>query len=261
MEAGARRHRRSNAFIVQSDTPPPFLLKEMIVKPISASDANRIIKALHYSGKVVPNSQLHFGVFFGSRCGGAIQFGPSMRKDLIAPLVRDTGWNEFIELNRIALADWIPRNGESRCIGYVLRYIKKNYTQIKWVISFADGTQCGDGTIYRATGFVLTGIKKNTQLAINPITKEVQHKISAYHQGNEYAHSKWRKLVGYQFRYIYFIDPTAREKLTVPVIPYSEIERRGAKMYLGKRPVSEKVSRPANQPGDRGSTPTAGLND
>jgi hypothetical protein len=31
-------------------------------------------------------------------------------------------------------------------------------------VSFADGTQCGDGTIYRASGFVLTGIKENDQI-------------------------------------------------------------------------------------------------
>jgi (2Fe-2S) ferredoxin len=31
--------------------------KDLIVKPISAADANRIVKSLHYSGKVVQNSQ------------------------------------------------------------------------------------------------------------------------------------------------------------------------------------------------------------
>lgn len=32
---------------------------------------------------------------------------------------------------------------------------------IEWVVSFADATQCGDGTIYRASGFLLTGIREN----------------------------------------------------------------------------------------------------
>ena len=38
---------------------------------------------------------------------------------------------------------------------------KKHYPNIKWVISFADGTQCGDGAIYRASGFSLCGITEN----------------------------------------------------------------------------------------------------
>lgn len=138
--------------------------KDLIVKPISAADANRIVKALHYSGKVVQNSQLHLGVFLNGRCGGAMQFGPSLDKRKIQGLVRGTLWNEFIELNRMAFADWLPRNSESRCIGYAMRWIRKTYPHIKWVVSFADGTQCGDGTIYRASGFVLTGIKENDQI-------------------------------------------------------------------------------------------------
>ena len=40
---------------------------------------------------------------------------------------------------------------------------------------------------------------------------------------------------GFQLRYIYFLDPEARSRLTVPEIPYSEIEQRGAKMYRGKK--------------------------
>jgi hypothetical protein len=138
--------------------------KQLRVKVISASDARRIIKALHYSGKVVNNSQLHLGVFMGDRCGGAMQFGPSLDKRKMLGLVKGTLWNEFIELNRMAFADWLPRNGESRCIGYAMRWIRTTYPHIKWVVSFADGTQCGDGTIYRASGFVLTGIKENNQI-------------------------------------------------------------------------------------------------
>ena len=76
--------------------------KRIIVKPIAAADASRIVKALHYSGKVVQNSQVHLGVFLDGKCGGAMQFGPSLDKRKIQGLVQDTKWNEFIELNRMA---------------------------------------------------------------------------------------------------------------------------------------------------------------
>ncbi len=46
-----------------------------------------------------------------------------------------------------------------------------------------------------------------------------------------------RKLPGYQFRYIYFLAPDARQRLTVPILPFSKIEDMGAGMYLGE-PVS-----------------------
>lgn len=101
--------------------------KDIVVKPISSSDAQRVIKALHYSHKVVNNSQLHFGVFLDDKCGGALSFGPSLDKRKIIGLVEGTGWNEFLELNRMALADWLPKNGESRVLSVCLHLIKKNY--------------------------------------------------------------------------------------------------------------------------------------
>ena len=134
--------------------------KDLIVKPISAKDANRIVKRLHYSGKVDTRSQIHFGIFLDGKCGGAMQFGPSVNKHASRNLFKNCGWHEWIELHRMAFADWLPRFGESRCIGYAMRYIKKQYSQIKFVISYSDASQCGDGAIYRASGFVLTDIKK-----------------------------------------------------------------------------------------------------
>jgi hypothetical protein len=250
--------------------------KQLVVKPISAQDANRIIRQLHYSGKVVNNSQLHLGVFMGDRCGGAMQFGPSLDKRKMLGLVTGTLWNEFIELNRMAFADWLPRNGESRCIGYAMRFIRKRYPWVKWVVSFADGTQCGDGTIYRASGFVLTGIKENTNIHELPGGGLVAQ--TTYSKGphilktsNGGAGGKRQlesmgavRAEGFQLRYIYFLDPTARERLTVPILPYSEIDRRGAGMYKGKQRLqscagSDTKDTPANLAGEGGSTPTPAL--
>ena len=210
--------------------------KQIKVEPISGTDANRIVKRLHYSGKVAPNSQLHFGVFANGRCGGAIQLGPSLKKRNTMQLVRGTTWSGFLELNRMAFAEWLPRNSESRALGYVLRYIGKTYPHIEWVISFADATQSGDGAIYRATGFVLTEIRRNEMLRRNPQTGEVMHQMQAHHRKmvREFRYT-WVPLDGYQLRYVYFVNPAARERLTCEVLPFSAIAEAGAGMYRGER--------------------------
>jgi hypothetical protein len=70
----------------------------------------------------------------------------------------------------------------------------------------------------------------------------------------------WRPLPGFQFRYIYFIDATARDRLTVPIIPFSEIARRGAGMYRGKpRAGSADSGTSPDQGGRGGATPTPAL--
>ena len=207
--------------------------KEIIVKVIPASIANDFVKKSHYSGKVVPNSQLHFGVFLDNNLHGVMQFGPSINKKGTINLVANTGWNEFIELNRMAFDDYLPKNSESRAIAIAIKLIKKNAPQIKWIISFADGTQCGDGTIYRASGFKLVGIAINSALKINPKTKETMHVIQAYHLKMTKEVKTWDSHKGFQLKYVYLIDKNAQ--LNVPVIPFDKIDELGAGMYKGKK--------------------------
>lgn len=47
--------------------------KEITMKVIPSSIANPFIKAHHYSGKVVNNSKLHFGVFLDGQLHGVIR--------------------------------------------------------------------------------------------------------------------------------------------------------------------------------------------
>lgn len=196
---------------------------------------------------------------------GALQFGPSLDKRKIQGLVSETGWNGFIELNRMALGPALPRNSESRAIAIAMRLIRKQYPHIEWVVSFSDGTQCGDGTIYRASGFVLTGIKRNTQVWAAPTgetfsrmsltdgrseqeqeqerARAVISRTSMTKGGNNhhtgaasmkaYKDAGFAPLPGFQLRYIYFLNPAARARLTVPVLPFSAIDDAGARMYLG----------------------------
>ena len=207
--------------------------KEIIVKVIPAKIANEFVKQNHYSGKVVPNSTLHFGCFLDGKLHGVLSYGPSINKKGTINLVENTGWNEFIELNRMAFDDYLPSNSESRCIAISIKLIKKNAPHIKWVISFADGTQCGDGTIYRASGFNLVGIVDNTALRINPKTGEAIHVIQAHHLKISNEFRTWKAFKGKQLKYIYLIDKNS--KITVPILPFSKIDEMGAGMYKGQR--------------------------
>ena len=170
--------------------------KRIRVEPISAADAKKIITRFHYSGGVKPNSQLHLGVFMDGKCGGAMSFGPSIDKRKMLGLVRGTGWNNFIELNRMAFADWLPRNSESRALGYAMKMIR-----------LPDGTIVANKTL------------DNGAVYMSKIWKE---------RGA-------RPLEGYQLRYIRFLDPAWVDRLTVPTIPFSKIKEVGASMIRGVR--------------------------
>lgn len=231
--------------------------KEIEVKVIPGKVAIPFIKKHHYSGKVVNNSCLHFGCFLDGKLHGVMSYGPSLDKAKMLGLVEGTGWNEFLELNRMAFDEYLPRNSESYCIAKSLRLIKKKAPQIKWIVSFADGCSCGDGTIYRASNFILTGIKPNNNLVLLPNGEKI-HKMTlesnpttprkelgglTYYDvtGGKFDFKKYieaahaEKLQGYQLRYIYFLDKSYRKRLTVPEIPFSQIDALGAGMYKGEK--------------------------
>ena len=230
---------------------------DISVKVIPSSIANKFMRAHHYSGKVVNNSCLHFGVFLDGVLHGAMSYGPPLDKSKLIGLVEGTTWSGMLELNRMAFDDALPRSSESRAISMSLKLIKKNAPQVKWVVSFADGCSCGDGTIYRASNFVLTDIKPNSNLVLLPSGEKI-HKMTlesnptrprkelggrSYYQvtGGKYDFKKYceaagaKPLEGFQLRYVYFIDKRWRRRLTVPEIPFSKIDELGAGMYRGRR--------------------------
>jgi hypothetical protein len=257
-----------------------FSVKQIRVLPIKANIANDFMRKHHYSGTVVFNSTLHFGCFVENKLGGVMSFGNSLDKKKMAGLVKDTKINNFIELNRMAFIDALPKNSERRCISIALKTIKKQYPHIEWVVSFADATQCGDGTIYRASGFKLVGIKKNKNLCKLPDGRVV-HKISlergalvprkelggkTYVQitNGKNSFAKYvdfvggKILSGFQIKYIYFLHKEREKDLTVPILPFSEIEKAGAKMYKGIR-AGLNSENSGVQPESGGANPTPAL--
>jgi hypothetical protein len=186
-----------------------------------------------------------------------MQFGPSIDKNKSVGLVTDTRWNGFIELNRLAFTDRLPRNSESRAISVAMKLLRKKAPHIEWCLSYADGTQCGDGTIYRASGFHLLKVTPNKSMwrmpdgdvickivlepGFSPHGSQENTVKSRYGKtGTETSTSFLKRigaecLGGFQLKYIYFLNPAARDRLTVPVLHYDEIKKQGAQMYKGNR--------------------------
>lgn len=216
-------------------------VKAITLKPIDSKTANAFVCQHHYSGKVTQNSQLHIGAFHAGALHGVMQFGPSIDKHKTAALVTGTGFHNFLELNRMAFDDTLPKNAESRCLAIACKLIKKHAPQVKWIVTFADGCQCGDGTIYRASGFLLTAIKRNTQMLLLPDGSIVAGKTLDNHptQNRQYWKQRGAKFIsGFMLRYVKFLDPEWAPRLTVQALPYTEIARLGASMYKGKTCVS-----------------------
>jgi len=231
--------------------------KDIRVSPLTAASARDFVRRWHYSGKPYPKSRLHLGAFMGDRLIGVMQFGDPLDRRKVLGLVSGTKWHDMIELNRMAMVDDTPKNAESRFISVAMRLIRKEYSNIEWVLSFSDACQCGDGTIYRAAGFVLTQIKKNAAVyrignytftdvgfrTSAAIRKRLENMSGvAMHRISDAAGAGARPIEGFQLRYVYFLNREARSRLTVPEVPYSEISTAGAGMYLGHKRVKQAMA-------------------
>lgn len=152
----------------------------------------------------------------------------------------------------MAFSEFLPRNSESRAIAISLKLLKKNAPHIRWVISFADGCQCGDGTIYRAAGFDLSGYKINKGIIGLP-DGTTTHKLN-FTDGGSKAQKEmnkagftsvkkyldacfpgWSYKQGFMLRYIKILRKEDEKFRNYEVLPYSKIQEIGAGMYKGEK--------------------------
>jgi hypothetical protein len=91
-------------------------------------------------------------------CSGEIPAGKDAKSSQKGLLLMDpkARSNDVYELNRLWLDDKLPRNTESKFIGWCLREVKKILPNAI-IISHADGAQGHVGTVYKATNWVYTG--------------------------------------------------------------------------------------------------------
>lgn len=219
--------------------------KDILIKSIDVQSARQIVETYHYSGKSTQNSQIHFGAFVNNKLLGVLQFGPHIDKRRMTQNL-GIGFNESLELNRMAFSDLLPKNSESRAISICLRILKKQYPHLKLIVSFADACQCGDGTIYRASGFKLHSFKKNNSLLDagdgeiefnhgkkkrKVISKKSLDSKPGPNGKNMCSHLKLKPIEGYQMKYIYFFDKALEAKFKfVDKIPDDVRMYKGQKM-------------------------------
>jgi hypothetical protein len=200
------------------------------IKIIPRDTANEIIIKNHYSHKFYSASYIHLGVFANNEIMGVLQFGYAMNPASQAGVVSETKQDEYLELNRMWLDDKLPRNGESLCISYAIKYIKKVYPKIKWIQSFADERCKCFGVVYQAANFQYLGEHSSVFWELDG---EYYHNtLATAHNGKQgkigdYLQANIEKAQSHnfrQFRYVYFIDKKCIKNLQFKIMPYPKRE-------------------------------------
>lgn len=207
---------------------PTLALHALRVQPVPILVARRIIERHHYLHSLPGGTLFAFGVFVGGRLLGALTFGVGPK--LVHRLVEGARPGDGPTLTRLWLSDELPCNSESRVLGVVLRALRR-HTALKFLVSYADPSQGHLGTIYQATGWLYTGLSEAMPLydlgdGVARHSRSLSHAFGSHSVRHFARHGVPVKLVPQpaKHRYVYFLDPSWRERLRVSILPYPKRE-------------------------------------
>ena len=133
-----------------------FRKAEWETRPISHAAADGFITKHHYSKGMGRVSSVRLGLF---RKVDMLMMGAAVY--MMAPRGVSkrykTGAKDILALSRLAVAPLVPCNGASFLIGASIRYIAQHRTDIKMLVTYADGMQQHTGAIYRASNWTYDG--------------------------------------------------------------------------------------------------------
>jgi hypothetical protein len=199
-------------------------LQDISFCPLPFSVASELIEREHYLHSMPGGAMLLFGILAGGRLMGALILGAGPFQGY--SLVREARREDCLTLTRFWLSDQLPRNSESRVLGMTLRSLHRN-TSLKFVLAYADPAVGHRGTIYQAANWLYTGLSTPMSLydlgdGVGRHSRTVAQILGSHsikHFTNSGIPVKLIPQVA-KYRYIYFLDPTWRSRLSVPVLPY-----------------------------------------
>ena len=180
------------------------------IKECFSSEADKVIRKHHYSGKTTPNRFLSFSVNNGL---GYLQLGYGIRPSIKSTVSKLITKDNYCEFDRMWLSDELPKFSESKTIGLLLSYLKQVYKRIKFVITYADESVGNTGTIYKATNAINIGWRY-VDFYLLPSGERV-HPVSMWHRHktrakefieNEYPGIKHIRNTHKQFRFLYVLN-------------------------------------------------------
>lgn len=193
---------------------------DYFVQAITKDDYEMWLLKKHYAHRI-PSVMFAFGlyVFDRNQLVGVCTLGSPPSAPLVEIMMGGFYKEKILELNRLVVAEGLPRNILSYFVSQCLRYLPRP----RCIVSFADPNQGHSGYIYQATNWIYTGTGAATP--------------NYYLEDGRQIHSKWVKKYkdrGHEIRqivqlpkhrYIFFVGSRTEQKnmaikLKWPALPY-----------------------------------------
>ena len=163
----------------------------------------------HYAHRAVPVSYA-FGAYFNGICVGVISFGKPASPHVCIGVCGHSNSRRVYELNRLWMSDVCPRNSESRFIAWSLRQLRK-VSPPMILVSYADTAQSHEGVVYRATGWLYTGL--SSERKIGDLSLDGMHSRHGRTLENAKRITRSRK-----HRYVYVFNKQDMDSMRWPIV-------------------------------------------
>lgn len=192
------------------------------VREVSYQTAALVIAEAHYIG--TPGStSVSLGIYIDDVIAGVLTYGTIPGNNATA-VCGPAHKLAVMELTRLALYDWAPRNSESWFIAQTFRWMERNRPDVSILLSYADSSVGHVGTIYQATNWIYTGASTN-DMVYRLNSGGAIHARSAHRK--PLPPGKW-VAVSAKHRYVNFLGGPAqrrqmRRALRWDALPYPKI--------------------------------------
>ena len=199
------------------------------IREIEKNLAIDFVQERHYS-KVMPKLTKHWlGCFLGEELVGVVTLGWGTQPlQTIKKLFPNLKSEDYYEIGKMCMDDSMPRNSESQMLAQVIRWMKNNLPEKKFLYTWADGIVGKAGYVYQGSNFyygqfIWTDIYiSSSGEKIHPRSSKDLLKENAQFLGKEKLF--WltpdfmkikgiRRIRGKQFRYIYPLSKKSKEIL------------------------------------------------
>lgn len=199
------------------------------IKEIEKNLAIDFVQERHYS-KVMPKLTKHWlGCFLDNNLVGVVTLGWGTQPlQTIKKLFPSLKSEDYYEIGKMCMDDSMPRNSESQMLAQVVRWMKKNLPEKKFLYTWADGIVGKAGYVYQGSNFYY-GQFIWTDIYISPSGEKIHPRSSKQllKENAEFLGKEklfWltpdfmkikgiRRIRGKQFRYIYPLGKKSEEIL------------------------------------------------
>lgn len=177
-----------------------------------------MIKTYHYSN-ILPRLNKHFlGFYLSGDLVGVVTLGWGTRPlHTIKKIFPSFDTKDYYEIGRMCMSDNMPRNSESQMLSQLIKYIRRNYPEIKVLFTWADGMVGKPGYVYQAAnfwylGYIWTDMYLKDGIKIHPrqtkqffATGSEDKRISVRPTLEQMKLLCISHYKGKQFKYVYFL--------------------------------------------------------